>query len=399
MAKSAEKLALYGGVPVRGNLLPYGRQNLVDEDISSVENVLRSDWLTTGPRVGELEKNLAELAETEFAVAVSSGTAALHSAMFALGIGPGDQVIVPAITFTATANAIIYQGGTPVFVDVDRDTLLIDLEDVQRKLNAKTRAIVSVDYAGQPCQYEALIKIAQRHRVALIADSCHAMGSLYKGSSVGSLVDMSIFSFHPVKHITSGEGGAVVTSNSNYASMIRLFRNHGITSDHHDRLRQGAHSYQMVELGYNYRITDFQCALANSQLNRLPEFVQRRREIAAYYDKCLASLNGVNPLSVSLDVVHSYHLYVVRIDSSVLCTDRDTVFRELRAENIGVNVNYMPVYLHPYYRDLGYEKGLCPVAEEAYEMIISLPLFYGMSESDASDVIHAVKKVVQHHTK
>ena len=228
MAKSAEKLALYGGLPVRGNLLPYGRQNLVDEDISSVENVLRSDWLTTGPRVGELEKNLAELAETEFAVAVSSGTAALHSAMFALGIGPGDQVIVPAITFTATANAIIYQGGTPVFVDVDRDTLLIDLEDVQRKLNAKTRAIVSVDYAGQPCQYEALIKIAQRHRVALIADSCHAMGSLYKGSSVGSLVDMSIFSFHPVKLIASGEGGVITTNDrSIYKELLKL-RSHGI---------------------------------------------------------------------------------------------------------------------------------------------------------------------------
>lgn len=398
MTRPTEKLALHGGLPVRENFLPYGRQNLVEEDIVAVEQVLRSDWLTTGPKINELETHLSEVTGTEFAVAVSSGTAALHGTMFALGISSGDEVIVPAITFAATANAVLYQGGVPVFVDVDSNTLLIDLEDINRKITAKTKAIVSMDYAGHPCQYESLVEVAERHGLALVADASHSLGASYKGHPVAQLVDMSTYSFHPVKHITSGEGGAVATNDASYARMIRLFRNHGITTDHHDRLIQRDHSYQMTELGYNYRITDFQCALAGSQLKRLPDFLQKRRAIANYYNQMLEQIDGVTPLAVSPDVSHAYHLYVVKIETSVLSVDRDTVFMELRAENIGVNVNYVPVYWHPYYSRLGYERGICPVSERVYDTIISLPLFYEMTDSDVSDVVHAVRKVVQHHT-
>lgn len=387
-------LAVEGGSPVRNTLLPYGHQCIDEDDIKAVVDVLRSDWLTTGPKVAEFEKRFAEMVGAKYAVAVNSGTAALHAAAFAAGIGPGDEVITTPMTFAASANCVLYCGGRPVFADVEADTLLLDPSSVESKVSPKTKAIIAVDYAGQPCDYDALKKITDRHGLILIADACHALGATYKNRKVGTLADMTVFSFHPVKHITTGEGGMVVTDNPDFAVKLRAFRNHGITADHRQREADGSWFYEMAELGYNYRLPDINCALGLSQLKKLDKFVARRRQIAALYDSAFADIPALFPLAQRDDRKSSYHLYVVRLNLSKLNASRLQVFCALRAENIGVNVHYIPVYWHPYYNKLGYGKGLCPVAEKAYEEIITLPLFPAMSDRDAEDVIKAVKKVL-----
>ena len=341
-------------------MIPYGRQSVDEADIQAVINVLRSDWLTTGPAVSAFEESICSFVGASNGVAVSNGTAALHCAMYALGIKPGDEVIVPPITFAATANCVCYMGATPVFADVDPDTLLIDPEQVEQKITAKTKAIIGVDYAGQPCEWDHLRDIATRHGIALVADGCHALGATYKGRKVGSLADMTIFSFHPVKHITTGEGGMIITDNDEYAAKMRLFRTHGITSDATQREKTGAWFYEMVDLGYNYRISDIQCALGTSQLNKLPGWLEHRRSIALNYDQLFAQGDLAKPLQVRTDVNHAYHLYVIRV------YHRDDVFLRLREQGIGVNVHYVPVHLHPFYKNkFGTKEGLCPVAEKA----------------------------------
>jgi perosamine synthetase len=392
----SEQLALYGGVPVRASLLPYGRQHIEEDDIAAVVETLRSDWLTVGPTVEAFEQAFAHFVGASYAVAVSSGTAALHAAMYALGIGPGDEVIVPPLTFAASANCVIYQGGTPVFADVEPDTLLLDPRQVEEKLTSRTKAIVAVDYAGQPCDYAALTAIARRCGVALVADACHSVGGSYQGRTVGVLGDLTAFSFHPVKHLTTGEGGMVTTNDAGLAQRMRLFRNHGISTDHRQRAAQGSYYYEMVTLGYNYRITDIQCALGLSQLKKLPAFVCRRQEIATWYDEAFSAREGVAPVPVRRDRVSAYHLYPVQFHLEGIGLAREAIFAALRAENIGVNVHYLPVHLHPYYRrrfDTG--PGLCPVAEAAYEHLITLPLFPRMTNEDVTDVIAAVKKILQ----
>jgi len=372
-------------------MIPYGRQCIDEADIQAVVEVLRSDWLTTGPKINEFEHAFAHLVGAEHAVAVTNGTAALHAAMYALNIGPGDEVIVPAMTFVATANAVVYQRATPVFVDVDPFSLLINPERIGDRITNKTRAIMTVDYAGHPCDYDVLNDIAKRYSLHLIDDACHALGGSYRGRPVGSLAELNTFSLHPVKPITTGEGGVVTTNNEEYAVRMRLFRNHGITTNHRQREVMGSWFYEMTDLGYNYRLTDFQCALGLSQLNKLAGWVIRRRKIAACYDAAFSDMPSVRPLAVSKDVGHAYHLYIVR-----LCgIDRETVFRGLRAEGVGVNVHYIPVHLHPFYRQrLGTSPGLCPVAEKAYEEIISLPMFPGMSDDMVDQVIDTTKKVI-----
>lgn len=376
-------------------MLPYGRQWVEDDDIEGVVEVLRSDWLTTGPKVGDFERAFAEFAGTGEAVAVSSGTAALHTAMYALGISPGDEVIVPSMTFVATANCVVFQGGTPVFADIDQDTLLIDPVEVEAKITPRTKAIIAVDYCGQPCDYDALRSSAERHHLTLVADACHALGGSYKGYPVGSLADLSTFSFHPAKHITSGEGGMVTTNNANTAQRMRSFRNHGLTMDSHERERAGSWFYEMEDLGYNYRLTDLQCALGMSQLRKLTAWVSRRREIARRYDSAFCDMTTVHPLGVRGDVFHAYHLYVIQLDLTLMNATRKEVFTALRDLGIGVNVHYIPVHLHPFYRKrFGTGPGLCPVAESAYERILSLPIFPRMTDNDVSAVIAAVGKVV-----
>jgi perosamine synthetase len=387
-------LAINGGKPVRDKLLPYGHQCIDEDDINAVVKVMRSDWLTTGPKVAEFEERFAEMVGVKYAVAVNSGTAALHAAAFAAGIGPQDEVITTPMTFAASANCVLYVGGRPVFADVEADTLLLDPHSVKTKVSPKTKAIIAVDYAGQPCDYDALKEISDRHGLVLIADACHALGATYKGRKVGTLADMTVFSFHPVKHITTGEGGMVVTDNPDFAAKLRIFRNHGITADHRQREANGSWFYEMTELGYNYRLPDINCALGISQLEKLNKFVARRRQIAALYDSAFADTIALSPLVQRGDRKSSYHLYVVKLQLDMLKADRSKVFTALRAENIGVNVHYIPVYWHPYYRRLGYERGLCPVAEKSYEEIITLPMFPAMSDGDVGDVVQAVKKVL-----
>jgi perosamine synthetase len=389
------RLAIDGGTPVRQRLLPYGHQTVDEQDCRAVSEVLLSSWLTTGPKVRQFEQSFARFTHAGEAVAVNSGTAGLHAAMHALNIGPGDEVIVPSLTFAASANCVLYQGATPVFVDVDPDTLLIDVADVKAKITARTRAIVAVDYAGQPCDYEALREVAQTKGLGLVADACHSLGATYKESPVGTLADLNVFSLHPVKAMTTGEGGMITTESFEVAYRMRCFRNHGVTSNHFEREQQGSWLYDMAALGHNYRLSDIHCALGLSQLGRLQGWLERRRAIARRYDEAFAPLDGVTPLAVRSDRQHAYHLYVVRLDENCLRADRSHIFSALRAEGIGANVHYLPVHLHSYYRErFGTAPGLCPRAENAYKEILSLPIFPGMSDSDVTDVIEAMYKVV-----
>ncbi len=364
--------------------IPYGRQSISEEDIQAVAEVLRGDFITTGPKVDEFEKAVADYAGSEFGISVTSGTAALHTAMFAAGIGPGDEVIVPPITFAATANSVLYMGGAAVFADVCEDTLLIDPDEIRKKITSKTKAVAVVDFAGQPCDYDEIRKVTDEYGLILIADSCHSLGAEYKGGKCGSIADITLFSFHPVKHITTGEGGMAVTDKAEFADRMKRFRNHGINVDYKQREKMGSWYYEMTDLGYNYRMTDFQCALGLSQLKKLDGWVERRQQIAKRYDQAFADVEGVEPLSQLTDRTNAYHLYVVKITQK----DRAEVFASLRDNGIGVNVHYIPVHLHPYYRDrFGYGPGLCPVAERAYEQIISLPMFPGLTDGEVGKVI------------
>lgn len=384
---------------MRPGILPYGRQMVDQADIDAVVEVLRSDWLTTGPVVERFERAFALRVDADYAMAVSSGTAGLHLAVLASGIGPGDEVILPPMTFAATANAVLYAGGKPVFADVDPDTLLLDPTDVELKVTSRTKAIIGVDYAGQPCDWTSINEIARRHNLVTIADACHAVGAMLAQKRVGSIADLSVFSFHPVKHIATGEGGMITTSDSALASRIRILRNHGISSDFRQRAERGTVQYEMVELGFNYRLTDIQCALGLSQLQKLDDNLKARRSLADSYALAFQRNHKVVPLSVRADVQHAFHLYVVRLDMGGASVDRNGFVTALRAEGIGANVHYIPVHFHPYYRSkLGMSPGLCPVAEAAYEKIVTLPLWPGMSQGDAQDVIAAVNKVMDAYT-
>ena len=376
-------------LPRRAAPLPYGRQWIDEDDIAAVVDVLRSDWLTTGPRVAEFEGALAAATGAREAVAVSSGTAALHLSMLALRIGAGEEVIVPTLTFAASANCVVYCGGTPVFADVDAETLLIDPADVARRITPRTRAIVAVDFAGQPCDYDALRALADEHGLALVADACHSLGAAERGRPTGSLADLTCFSLHPVKNITTGEGGAITTDDELLARRLRSLRNHGVTSDRRERAETGAWFYEMVELGFNYRLTDFQCALGQSQLRKLPAWIERRQELARFYDTAFARNPAIGRLAVRPGVSHAYHLYVVRV------AERDRVYGTLRDAGVGANVHYIPVHLHPFYRErFGTGAGLCPVAEAAYAEILSLPLFPQLRDEDAAFVVDALSAAV-----
>lgn len=370
--------------------IPYGHQWIDEADIRAVVDVLRSDWITTGPKVSEFERAVADYVGAKFAVAVNSGTAALHAAMHAADIGPGDEVILPPITFVATANCVVFQGATPVFADVEPDTLLINPADVESKITGRTKAIIAVDYAGQPCDYTALRNIAQRHDLILVADACHSIGAQINGGNVGTLADLSVFSFHPVKHITTGEGGMVATDDAKFAERMRRFRNHGISMDSQQRAEHATWYYQMEDLGYNYRITDFQCALGLSQLQNLPAFLERRRQIAAHYNESFSRLKQVEPLGLREGVLHAYHLYVVKTKYRVADVGRSKFFQKMREKGVDVNVHYIPVHMQPFYRKhFNTHPGLCSAAETAYEAILSLPIFPAMKAADVQRVIAA----------
>ena len=395
-----ETLAIHGGTPVREKLLPYGRQSLDDADVQAVVEVLKSDWLTTGPKIGEFEERFAAWVGARHAVSFSSGTAALHGAAFAAGLGPGDEAITTPMTFCATANCILYQGATPVFADVSADTLNLDPGEIARKLSSgassRVKAIIAVDYAGHPAALDELGELAKTHGALLIEDACHALGAEYRGKRVGGIADMTVFSFHPVKHLTTGEGGMVATNDARLAETLRRFRNHGISSEARQRQESGQWFYEMVLLGFNYRLTDIACALGLSQLEKLATNLARRREIAAQYTAAFRDLPAILVPTVRDGVDPAWHLYPVRLKPEMLAVGRGEIFRALRAENIGASVHYIPVHQHPYYRERFPSKQSYPVAEDAYERLISLPMFHAMTAQDVEDVIRALGKVVTH---
>ncbi len=386
-------------------LIPYGRQWIDDRDILEVVRALSSDWITQGPKIEEYEKKVSGYCGVKYGVAVSSGTAALHAACFAAGIKPGDEVITSPITFVASANSVLYQGGRPVFADIQPDTMNIDPIEIEKKVTSKTKAIIPVDFAGHPCDLDEIKAIAKRHNLIVIEDACHALGAEYKGKKVGSLSDMTIFSFHPVKHITTGEDGMVLTNSKGFYEKLKIFRHHGITKDPADFINKDLalnHNskvnpwfYEMQHLGYNYRITDFQCALGLSQMEKLDSFVQRRREIAARYNEAFAEVKEIITPIEGNNVKAAYHIYVIQIREDMLKIGRNEIFKTLRAENIGVNVHYIPVHLQPYYqKKFGYKKDDYPISEKYYERAITLPIFPKMRNEDVENVIKAIVKVI-----
>lgn len=392
-----EKLALHGGTPVRTTPLNYGHQYIDDEDIAAVTAVLKSDFLTCGPKIGELEERLCALTGAKYAVVVNSGTAALHIACQAAGVQEGDEVITTPITFAASANCALYCGAKPVFADIDERTYNIDPDSVAEHFTKRTKAVVAVDFTGQAVELELLLRLCKEKGAVLIEDGAHSIGTAYAGQMVGSIADMTTFSFHPVKTVTGGEGGAVLTNNEEYYKKLVLYRAHGITRDSSllQKEWEGPWYYEQIALGMNYRMTDMQAALVISQLNKLERFAARRKEIVARYNEVFS---GMPELIVQEEIPQSdtvRHLYILRIRPDKLKAGRKEIFEALAAENICCNVHYIPVYYHPYYENLGYKKGLCPRAEKLYEEIISLPLYYAMTDQDVDDVITAVKKVIE----
>ncbi|QJD87194.1 UDP-4-amino-4,6-dideoxy-N-acetyl-beta-L-altrosamine transaminase [Cohnella herbarum] len=380
----------------RSTFLPYGRQWIDEKDIEAVTSVLRGDYLTTGPYVPEFESKIAEKVGARYAVAFANGTAALHAACYAAGIGEGDEVITTPITFAASANCVLYQGGKPVFADIDERTYNIDPQSIERLITKRTKAIIPVDFTGQPANLDTILDLAAKYGLVVIEDAAHALGATYRSRQIGSISHMTMFSLHPVKHITAGEGGVITTDNELYYGRLLDFRNHGIVREPSrlGRPSPGKWYYEMQSLGYNYRLTDISAALAMSQLDKLDAFVSRRRRIAETYNHAFRELSAIRIPYQADDGNSSWHLYAIRLDLDKLNTGRDEIFSRLHDENIGVNLHYIPVYLHPYYEDLGYPQGLCKKAESLYESILTLPLYPGMTDQDVEDVIHAVRQVI-----
>lgn len=396
-----ETLAIFGGKPVREKPIYYGHQYIDNDDIEAVVNVLKSDYLTCGPKINELEKRICEVTGAKYAVAVANGTAALHIACMAAGIKEGDEVITTPITFAASANCALYCGAKPVFADINPNTYNIDPDDIERKITEKTKAVVAVDFTGQAVEIERIQNICKKYNLIFIEDGAHSIGTKYNGKGVGSLADMTTFSFHPVKTITGGEGGAITTNSKELYEKLILFRAHGITRDL-NKLENECHGswyYEQIDLGYNYRITDIQSALIISQLDKLDLFVKRRKEIVEKYNEAFLDMPEIIVQKEIDESDTARHLYIVQLDKDKLNGTRLEIFEALKAENVCCNVHYIPVYYFPHYERLGYRKGICPNAEKLYDNMFSIPLFYGMSDEDVESVIEAIRKVISYYRK
>ncbi len=395
-----DKLAIFGHKPVLKEFIPYGKQFIEEDDIDAVNAVLKSSYLTTGPKVEEFEKNLCDLTGAKYAIAISNGTAALHAACYAAGITVGDEVITTPITFAASANCVLYCGGTPVFADIDPYTWNIDPEKIMEKITNKTKAVIAVDFTGQAVQIDEIKEICKKHNLIFIEDAAHSIGTKYSGVPIGAHADMTTFSFHPVKTITCGEGGAILTNNEEYYNKIMLFRSHGITRDENLLTHVPFNGYnEQIDLGFNYRMTDFQAALGSSQLNKIDKFSKRRKTIVSKYNKEFSQIPEIITQKEIPESDTTRHLYIIRLNLEKLNVDRNQIYKALNAENVGLQVHYVPVYLHPYYQKLGYKKGLCPNAEALYEGIITIPLYYSLSDEDVDGIIEAVKKVMNYYRK
>ncbi|WP_371362944.1 UDP-4-amino-4-deoxy-L-arabinose--oxoglutarate aminotransferase [Sporomusa rhizae] len=385
---------------MRESYLPYGKQWIDNDDIKAVVDVLKSDYLTTGPNIAEFEKAFAQYVDAKFAVAICNGTAALHAACYAAGIQADDEVITTPITFAASANAVLYCGGTPVFADINAATYNIDPSEIRKKITSKTKAIIPVHFTGQPCDMDGIGRIAKEYNLIVIEDAAHAVGADYKGKKIGSISGMTTFSFHPVKHITTGEGGMITTNSEELYQKLLLFRSHGITRDKAKmHSNQGSWYYEQLDLGYNYRLTDIQAVLGHSQLNKVDKFLKRRREIVAMYTEAFKDNNLLTVPYQQAGCNSSWHLYVIKLNLERLSCGRKEVFEALQRENIGVNVHYIPVYKHPYYQQNGYRDVKCIHSENLYERIISLPIFPKMTNQDVQDVINSVKTILERNEK
>lgn len=397
-----EKLAIEGGKSVRENKIFYGRQWIDNEDVEAVKNILLGDYLTCGPNVREMEKTLESYTGAKHAVAVSNGTAALHCACIAAGIGPGDEVITTPITFAASANCALYCGAIPVFADINPETYNIDPESIRKHITEKTKAVVAVDFTGQAVEIEKIRAICDEFNLVFIEDAAHSIATKYNGKQVGSLADITTFSFHPVKTITGGEGGACLTNDDNLYQKLVLAHAHGIIHDEsmmEEAPHEGPWYYEEISLGYNYRITDFQAALIMSQMKKINKFASRRKKIVEKYNEAFKSIPEIIIQKEIPESDTCRHLYIIRLDLNKLTCSRREFFDAMSAENVQPQVHYVPVYWFPYYQHLGYERGLCPNAEEVYKGIMSIPLYPKMTDQDVDDVIHAVKKVVENYKK
>lgn len=396
-----EKLAVFGGKPIFSKTVGYGHQYIDDADIEAVVSVLKSDFLTCGPKIDEAERKLCEITGAKHAVLLANGTASLHAACFAAGIGPGDEVITTPATFAASANCALYCGARPVFADINPETYNIDPDCVKACVTGRTKAVVAVDYTGQAVEINRIREICDQHGLVFIEDAAHSLGTKYDGRPVGSLADMTEFSFHPVKTCTAGEGGAVTTNDDSLYQKLLHFRTHGITraQEFMDKESEGGWYYQQIFLGYNYRITDMQAALLSSQLDKLGRFAARRKVLVRRYNEAFAAMPE---LIIQKEIPESdtvRHLYLLQLRLELLRCGRREIFDALKAEGVGVNVHYIPVYSFPYYRQLGYQAGLCPNAERLYERIVSIPLFYGLTDEQQDKVVEAVKKVIEYYRK
>ena len=394
-----KKPAICGGTPVRDTKIFYGHQYIDDDDIKAVVVVMKSDSLTCGPKIAELEQKLCRVTGAKYAVVCSNGTAALHIAALAAGVQPGDEVITTPITFAASANCALYCGAKPVFADINEETYNIDPAHVESLTTEKTKAVVAVDYTGQSVELDRLLAHCHKNNIVLIEDGAHVIGTRYNGRYNGSIADMTTLSFHPVKTVTCGEGGAVLTNSEAFYKKLLLYRSHGITRDETQMEHEpdGSWYYEQIALGYNYRMTDMQAALLISQLDKLPAFSKRRKEIVKAYNEAFSKLPQ---LVVQKEIPESdttRHLYILRLNPDRLTIGRKEFFDALTAENVCCNVHYIPTYYFPYYEKLGYHRGLCPKAEKLYEEIISLPLYYAMSDQDVQDVIEAVTKIAEYY--
>lgn len=396
-----ENLAVFGGTPVFEKKIGYGHQYIDDNDIQAVVDVLKSDYLTCGPKIEEAEKKLCEITGAKHAVLIANGTAALHATCFAAGIGPGDEVITTPITFAASANCALYCGARPVFADINPETYNIDPDSIEKCITGKTKAVVAVDFTGQAVEIKRIREICDKYNLIFIEDAAHSLGTKYNGESVGSLADMTEFSFHPVKTCTAGEGGAITTNDDELYKKLVLFKTHGITRNQSlmDKESEGGWYYQQVALGYNYRMTDIQAALLSSQLDKLDMFAKRRKELVKKYDEAFKLFPEI---TVQKEIPESdtvRHLYILQFNLEMLKCGRREIFDALQAEGIGVNVHYIPTYMFPYYQSLGYKPGICPNAERLYERIVSIPLYYGLTDEQQEKVIEAVEKVVNYYKK
>lgn len=372
------------------NLIPYGRQLIDEDDVQAIVDVLRSDYLTTGPKISEFEKAMCEYTGAKYAVAIANGTAALHAACFAAGIGPGDEVITTPITFAASSNCVLYCGGTPVFADINPTTYNIDPADIRRKITDKTKAIIPVHFTGQPCEMDEIHAIAKEYELIVIEDAAHALGADYKGKKIGSMSDMTTFSFHPVKHITTGEGGMIMTNDEKLYERLVLFRSHGITRNEDLMIKnEGGWYYEQLDLGFNYRITDIQCALGISQLKKLDRFVNRRRELVKRYNEAFKNVEGIVCPQQADGCNNSWHLYVAQVEN------RKEVYDKLREVGIYANVHYIPVYKHPYYQKHGYANVCCKNAEALYTHMISLPLYPDLTYEEQNVVVNYIMSLIK----